>query len=347
MAKTTIEIIPESIKLVRLTDEQYFSKKYSEYISNSKLGLINPDEGGSIDTYKAGYSNEYSKAFELGSAVHAMVLQPDDYEIAPIRKPTGKLGLFADKVFELEKTVKGINREKAIELASIEVNYYAGKLSTKRLETALTSCEPYWKDRREYEYLLGKELLDQQIYLSSPIFETYSSCMNSIYNNPLIKNILYPTGFLENAEVYNEYALFAEVIVTLDDNTTKRLKLKSKLDNFTINHETQTITLNDLKTTGKPVKYFMGNKVRDNNGDQIWYDGSFQKFHYYRQMGMYLWLMGCYLKHKGINYTPKVNMVVVETIPEFKTRICPVNGSYIKKGLDELKHLLTLVAENE
>lgn len=347
MEKATIEIIPESIQLVRLTDEQYFSKIYGEYISNSKLGLIDPDEGGSLEKYLTGFQNSYSESFELGSAVHAVVLQADDYKIAPIRKPTGKLGLFADKVFNLEKTVKDISRKSAIELASKEADYYSGKLTPKRLETALEACEPYWKDRREYEYLLEEDLIDQQIYLSLPIFEKHVNCMQSIRNNVQIHSTLYPSGLIENPEVYNEYALFAEVIVTLEDGTTKRLKLKSKLDNFTVDHETQTLTLNDLKTTGKPAKFFMGNWVREEGGKKVWYDGSFQKYHYYRQMGMYLWILACYYKHKGINYTPKVNIIVVETTPEFKTRICKINGTDIKRGLDEFKNLLILVAKNE
>ena len=211
MAETSIEIIPESIRLVKLTDEQYFSKEYGDFVSNSKLGLINPDEGGSLEKYNAGYSGDYNESFELGSAVHAIVLQPEEYNIAPIRKPTGKLGLFADKVYDLEKTVKGIGRSEAIELASIDANYYSGKLSEKRLETALVACQPYWKDRKEYEYLLKKEIDKEQIYLSTPMFEKYSQCILGIKTNSEVQNILYPQGLLQPSEFYNEYALFVTI----------------------------------------------------------------------------------------------------------------------------------------
>jgi hypothetical protein len=37
-------------------------------------------------------------------------------------------------------------------------------------------------------------------------------------------------------------------------------------------------------------------------------------------------------------------MVVVETIPDYKTKIFSVNGKQIKEGLDEFKKLLILVA---
>lgn len=94
----------------------------------------------------------------------------------------------------------------------------------------------------------------------------------------------------------------------------------------------------------------MGNYVKrvDSDGvlNDVWYNGSFQTYHYYRQMGMYFWLLQAALKKiHGINYKLKCNMVVVETIPEFQCKIYPVNGKQIKAGLDEFKNLITLVVE--
>ena len=34
-----------------MDDKTYFSKEYSDYISNSKLGLIDPDRGGSLEKF--------------------------------------------------------------------------------------------------------------------------------------------------------------------------------------------------------------------------------------------------------------------------------------------------------
>lgn len=341
-----IKIIPESIQLIKITDEDYFSKNYKEYISNSKLSLINPDEGGSLEKYKKGYSGTYSESFELGSAVHGIVLQPEDYSIAPIWKPTAKLGLFAEKAYNLLKDIDDLENipMNIIEEASKQSDYYSGKLTQNRINSALELCIPYWKKRREYELTISQELKSKQVYLSEPMFEKYTKCLLGIENNPKIKELLYPQGLISSAEYYNEYALLAEVEITLDNNEVKTLKLKAKLDNFTVNHETGEMTLNDLKTTGKPIGFFMGNWVKQPDGQNIWYDGSFQKFHYYRQMGMYLWLMSCYLKQNGINYKPKANMVVVETIPEYRTRIFSVNNKHIQRGLKEFKELLILAA---
>ena len=338
-----IEIIPESIQLIKMSDEEYFSPKYADYISNSRLKLINPEEGGSEETYVNGLKSKYSDSFELGSAVHATLLQPEYFEIAPVKKPTGKLGLFADKAYDLMKS--GSSKEDAISEASLSADYYANKLIDKRLSSALEACEPYWKEREEFESQLKSDKV--QIYLSTPMEYKYKQCVSGLVSNTKLMKTLNPDYLLSPPEIYNEYAIFAEVYVIDGDKKTK-LKVKGKLDNFIIDHETQTITLNDVKTTGKPVGFFMGNYVKPeypSNSEKVWYDGSFQKFHYHRQMGFYLWLLACCAKTKGIDYQLKANMVVVETIPDFNSKVYKVSGKHIKQGLDEFKKLLILVAK--
>lgn len=337
-----ITIIPETIELIRLTDEEYFSPKYKDYISNSKLSLVDPTEGGSIDKYKEGYKSDYSESFELGSAVHMMLLQSELYTISHINKPSGKLGLFADKVYELEKS--GVDRDEAIKQASVSANYYSGKLSDKRLATALEACIPYWEEREIWE---SNNENENVIYLSSGMLKKYDSCSLGLKENKKVNDTLYPDSLFGGVEVFNEYAIFAEVEINID-GVVRRLKVKAKLDNYTVNHETQELTLNDVKTTGKPIDYFMGNYVNvtdeQNNHKKVWYNGSFQKYHYYRQMGMYLWLLSSYYRSKGINYKLKANMVVVETIPEFKSKVYKVYNKHIKRGINEFKKLLALVA---
>lgn len=335
----TITIIPESIKLLRISDEEYFGKDYQQYISNSKLSLINPAEGGSEEKYQAGFQSKFSDSFELGSAVHAMLLQPGEYELASITKPTGKLGVFADKVLELSRKENEIDEE-FFRRASIEADYYANKLTEARLVKAIEDCEPYWNARRELDDTLLKY---PQIYLSKPNLEKTNKCLDSLTTNKKIMDTLYPVTLLGDCEVYNEYTLIADVDVEINGKVT-RVKLKGKLDNFTVNHETRELTLNDVKTTGKPVSFFMGNWV--NVGEvKKWFPGSFQTYHYYRQMGMYLWLLACLYKHQGINYDLKANMILVETFPEHESKICKVYDKHIKQGLDEFKDLLIKVVK--
>lgn len=41
-----INLIQDSLKLEKIPDKIYFGPDYKDYISNSYMGLINPDEGG-------------------------------------------------------------------------------------------------------------------------------------------------------------------------------------------------------------------------------------------------------------------------------------------------------------
>lgn len=61
-----VNIIPESIKLLKMTDAEYFSSKYNDYLSNSKIGLLNPEEDGSLEKFLTGFKSGYSSSFELG-----------------------------------------------------------------------------------------------------------------------------------------------------------------------------------------------------------------------------------------------------------------------------------------
>jgi hypothetical protein len=339
-----IHIRPGTIRLVKMTDDEYFAEK--GYISNSKLGLINPDEDGSFEKFESQIKSEYSESFALGSAIHASVLQPDYFTIPNIDKPSGKLGLFAEEMYKLRS--RGLPIHKAIPLASERADYYAGKLKDKRLKTALQSSIPFYLQRMKYETEYGVE----PIFISAAMRVKYDKCMINIKNDPEIMEMLSPEGLLRPAEFYNEYVIFCEVdYIDTETGECTIIKIKGKLDNFTINHETETLTLNDLKTTGKPVEYFMGNHVEVFNQETkqketVWYNGSFQHYRYYRQMGIYIWLLLAAAKEiHGLSYKPKCNMLVVETIPEFNCKVYPVNGRQINFGLEEFKKLLTLVVE--
>lgn len=334
----TVTIKPETIQLLRISDEEYFSEKYKKYISNSKLGLINPTEGGSIEKFKEGFKSSYSDSFEVGSAVHAMILQKGEYELSKITKPTGKLGVFADKVWKMQDDFSDI--DELYKAASIEADYYAKSFTETRLLKALEQCNPYWEERRE----LKEELLEKpQIILSEPNLFKAESCIANLQNNKKVIETLFPESLLGNIEIYNEYTLICEADVEIDGKITTVL-LKGKLDNFIVNHETQELILNDLKTTGKPVSFFMGNWVDTPEG-KVWYNGSFQTYHYYRQAAMYLWILSAWHKYQGHNYSPKSNIVVVETFPEFQTKVYKIYNKHIKQGLDEFKQLLIEVVK--
>lgn len=58
--------MPETIQCIKMTDEEYFSEKYRGYISNSRLALINPEQGGSPEKYADGFEGGFNASFQLG-----------------------------------------------------------------------------------------------------------------------------------------------------------------------------------------------------------------------------------------------------------------------------------------
>ena len=63
----------DTLKLVKIDDAEYFSSKYGSYISNSRLGLLNPFQGGSADAFFAGFKDEgFVSSLVIGSAVHCL-----------------------------------------------------------------------------------------------------------------------------------------------------------------------------------------------------------------------------------------------------------------------------------
>ena len=73
-----------------------------------------------------------------------------------------------------------------------------------------------------------------------------------------------------------------------------------------------------------------------------------QTYHYYRQMGIYMMILQIYMKSQGYtDYSYKANMMVVESTPDFKSDVFSVSDSYIKKGLEEFKELICIVAWHE
>ena len=104
--------------------------------------------------------------------------------------------------------------------------------------------------------------IEIKIYPSDPISN----------NNPEIQELLHPKGVFDSPLSVNEAALFIQVKAESEGKETI-LKLKGKLDNFTIDTETGEVVLNDLKTTGHRL---------------IDFKDSFKKYHYNRQMAKIL-----------------------------------------------------------
>lgn len=316
-----IKPILESFRWEDIPDEEYFSEKYSDCISNSRLSLINPDQGGSPEKYIAN-EHKVSDSFLLGSAVHAEILQPGEFNIiGGVNRPTAKLGLMADELFDC---YPHMTPDDIVE-ASNKINYYKGKMDDKKCQFVYDNCLSYWKCRVE-QY----SDVPNAMFLDDNTMNKYQACITSVQNNTQIQALLEPDGIFEDPEIGNEVAFFIIFLAT-DTETGQCVELpfKAKLDNYTI--VDGVVTLNDLKTTGHWLSKF---------------PDSFEQYHYYRQMGAYSWLLKLYAEKKKVNIESfNANMLLVSTVPDYYSGVFRVKASDIQRGFNEFKYLLKLVAK--
>lgn len=322
-----IKIVPilDSLKLEDIDDDEYFSVKYSNYISNSRLGLLKT-KGAKAFFEGLNNNNSFNSSFKFGGDLHTLFLQGDSYElIENVFKPTAKAGVVADYLY---KPNGDQVLDDEIKKASIDCNYYKDKLTTNRLKEFKTKAEPYWRDRFLYEQEnpLGDK---KRIYTDEKSVQLLKSCLNALEQNQEIQNLLKPEGILEPVYTANERTILLDVEISIPDYEPKIFKLKGKLDNFTINKEENIITVNDLKTTSKLANEF---------------DPQF--FSYERELGIYSWLLKlCSKKFFGLE-NPKIkgNFLVVSIIPKYNTLVYPMTPKLFKQGFNEFKYLLKTTA---
>ena len=329
------EIIPvtRSIKRLDISDEEYFSSKYRDYISNSRLKYINPTENGTPGLYKAP-PRFTTQSLKIGSALHEMLLQPDSFTLLPkMGRPTAKLGDVVEMVYNLEKD--GMDRIEAIRKACNDVGYYVNQID-KKIPMIIEKGIPFWEALDAPRW---KDASKEEILLSDSDYDVVSGCLESCYNNDQIMNKLHPTNKSgKPIESYNEIAFFIDFLVIYKGKESKKLKFKMKADNYTVDTDSKRITLNDVKTTGKAARWFMNEEF-----------GSLVHYHYYRQLALYLWILELYCLNqygasKNAGWTSECNFLVVQTFPDYESQCYKLNSYWLKKGKLEAEELLKRIA---
>ena len=330
-----IEIVPllNTLWLQKIDDAEYFSERFSSYISNSRLSLINPTQDNNPQAFFEGLGkhNKYSDALIFGSAVHELVLQPELFHLCNVvDRPTAKAGFMADELYPIfsDESKGHDDQYEALYKASDKIDYYKGKFDNDKISALIDKCREYWKARKDYE---SKGLASTPIYLDPKGRERVEQCVEALSRNSKIRSLLHPEGLLENPISENEQAILLDVEVKVPGCEPFVLRLKAKLDNYTIDTETNTITVNDVKTIGKVVSEFQNN---------------FERFHYHRELAIYSWLLTLAAKkfYGMENCTVKSNCLVVSTIPKYYTKVYEVTKGDFVKGWNEFKLLLRLVA---
>lgn len=326
ISRVKLNPIISSLTVLDIDDNEYFGPKYKDYISNSRLSLINPLQGGSPSKYKNGLGNSYSDSLYFGGCVHQLILQPEEFELNNyVNRPSGKVGFIADILYNKYVNNECITDESIIEAAS-KVDYYGGNISKNRIESVKSICEEYLAKRKSCE--LGNKKLTQ-IYLDIKSRDKLEQCVKSVNNNKRIQNLLHPSYMMDEPISKNEVTFIIDIEAEVD-NSIVPLKFKAKLDNYTINLETNTVTLNDLKTTGHFISKF---------------NDSWERYHYYRQMAAYIWLLKEHVKQLyNSDFDLYANMLLVSTVPEYKSGVYKVKSEEIKRGFSEFSDLLKMVA---
>lgn len=326
-----IKITPliETLRLEKISDNEYFSERYKNFISNSRLSLIDPRKDGSPDKFFSGFKSSFNPSFILGSVVHELILQPESFDLADdLGRPSAKLGAVADELYSIAKDRKPTEEE--VIKAATKIDYYSGCLTAKKLDELYDKCFPYWDARKHFEsvYIKDKEL----IYLDSKSRETVLNCVKALKNNKYVNKILNPKNEFGEIYIENERAILLDIQVEIPELEAKFiLRLKSKLDNYTIDTLEEKICVNDIKTIGKVVSEAHNNIT---------------KFSYNRELAMYSWLLSlCAKKFYNINNpTIKGNYLFVSTIPSYYTKVIPMTKKMFAEGFNEFKYLLKLVA---
>jgi hypothetical protein len=261
------------------------------------------------------------------SAVHEQLLQPESFFLCDsVDRPTAKLGHIADIVY---KPSGKFPLDAEIIAAAAKVDYYNGLLTAAQLHKVKEGIKKYIKDRYAFEQ--EKEDSRTPIYLDPKMRENFIRCCEAINKDTLAQKLLHPETLLTPAVSENEKTILLDVEVTVPDTEPFVLRLKSKLDNYTINSDENTVTVNDLKTTGRRKEDF---------------PKAFQDFHYYRELGMYSYLLSlCGEKFYGLkNPIVKSNCLVVETSFNNESLVYKVPNQELMHGMAEFKFLLKLVA---
>ena len=322
-----IKITPifDSLKLEDIDDDIYFSEKYKNYISNSRLGKL-VKEG--VDSFFKNEPSPYNPSFETGSLIHQQVLQPESFEVIEgVFKPTAKAGLMAEALYKSDGTFP---TDDEIKSQSYIIGYYKDKLTENRLKEFRTKAEPYWRDRFLFEQNNPHiERSKTRIYTDEKNFELLTNCLKTLGENKDIQKLLHPTGIVEKPIIGNERTILMDIEMKIPDYESRIYHLKAKLDNFSIDTEENVITVNDLKTTSRPAVQF---------------DPTF--FSYQREIAFYSWLLKlCAKKFYNIEKaTTKGNFLVVSTIPEYNTLVYPMTPKLFMSGWKEALYLLKCVA---
>jgi len=338
-----IELIPvlESVERIKMEDPEYFAL---EAISNSKLALINPDQGGSPQKFFREQKSSESNALELGSAIHALLLEKDKNYLSEFEKPGGKVSLLIKTAYTLStRESNPLTYDDALTVACKTHDYYSTCLTEARLKALKEKGAAYLD-------FLKEDSKPGMVVLTADQRDKCLKCVGSVKANPHAFALLYPETS-ENVISFDEDVILMDIIARFTNGLEKEeivMPIKGKIDNWSIDLDTNTIIMNDLKSTGSPIQSFPGRWQEDKykEGEQIFIEGSYQKYHYNRQLAFYMAMLVAYCNkvYGEREWNLQINIVAVETIYPFRCQVFRIGQHSLQKGMKEYNDLVKRVA---
>lgn len=302
---------------MKLKENPYYS---SDRISNSKLSLINPDQAGSPELYRAVNAGEMERkehlSLERGKLVHLYLLEPDSFRTADVDRPSASVQAVIDDLYNNGDSAVGFTEKELLNAAS-RTGFQSRWGDEAKLKQLFTP------QNREYlNYLIEQE---EYVFLSSGEKQIVESAIASVKKHPY-GNLLIFGNEWDGYETYNEMSLESVCPHT-------GFNIKGLLDRLMIDHKNKKIIIPDLKTTSKAVDMF---------------NVSYTYYRYYRQHAFYGYLVRCSKEFSDLitkGYTLEYKSVVVNINQGglFQTRVFDIHPDYIEKGKIEYTDLLERV----
>jgi|TARA_B110000879_G_C11140690_1_gene500172 hypothetical protein len=225
-----------------------------------------------------------------GKLIHLLLLQPEEFDnqfvLMPSKMPSDSLRKVLKNItLYTDAVMLGSVQDDLILDSLKEVGLYQSlKDEDKRVAKVRSlECEEYFA----FAATSDKDVVDQ---------ETFTKCTESvelIKNNKDVFALLKdePTDFeMDNLEVFNE----AFLDCTLENYS---FGLKGVVDRYTIDHNTKTVKIIDLKTTGKTIADF---------------PETVQFYKYWLQAAVYMVLVTKNLDKKIADYKISFNFIVID-----------------------------------
>lgn len=300
--------------------KKLLAQRYTEEtVSNSGLAALSVSPRA-YRNYKDRVETETASYFNLGSAIHCKILEPEEFDkryvVSTILAPGGMYAKFIDVLFRTrckDGEYTGLEHANWITNAHAEAGF---KWPVKKVWEKFESDVDL---KGYYEALLKTE---DKILLSKSDEEAMEACIQGTQMHEKAAELLY-------GNVLSDCKNEMEVIWR--HREYPNFMMKSIFDRLIINESEKTAILVDLKTTSKPVSSFKY---------------SYKKYKYHRQMSLYYNALKWYLKENynvEADYSGweiKVYIVATQTNGYGDTAVYAPSQADLKKGTIEANKLL-------